>query len=55
MLKLVHKLEIECNRCGRIISIAPEDLEFQTSSCERSMGSEIDYYCRDEFSCDCGN
>lgn len=55
MLKLVQKLEIECNRCGRFISIAPEDLEFQTSSYERSMGPEIDYYCRDEFSCDCGN
>lgn len=55
MLKLVQKIEIQCNKCRRIFRIDPEELAFQISYSNRPMGEDITYHCRDSFRCQCGN
>lgn len=55
MLKLVHKLEIQCNRCNEIFKIDPDDMAFQVSYSDRPMGDDITYQFEDSLRCYCGN
>lgn len=43
---------IRCNKCGSIIQIKTDDLEYKTASYDRPMGEEIEYNFWGEICCD---
>lgn len=55
-MQLENDLLIQCCECGNLIKIDKHDLDFQTSSYERNMGSEVMYEFHGDYDCPvCGN
>lgn len=55
MMKVGKDFYIKCDRCGCIALVEADSLDYETYSCERSMGDEIEYKFFGEICCErCG-
>ena len=55
-MQLENDLLIQCNKCGNIIKIDKDELDYESSSYERNMGPEVMYEFYGDYDCpECTN
>ena len=52
MMRIPNNFYIKCNECGNVTLVEADDLDYETSVYDRSMGEEIEYDFRGEICCD---
>lgn len=51
-MRLSENFYIKCNRCGHVILVEADSLEYNTSTYDRPMGEEIEYNFYGEICCE---
>lgn len=52
MMKVGKDFYIKCDRCGYVALVEADSLDYETNSCERPMGDEIEYKFLGEMCCE---
>ena len=53
MMELINDVRIICHGCGEEIIIPKDELDFDSYGEERNMGTSIEYFSENEYTCGC--